>query len=48
MPAKCTKHPEYKAIYAPRCNCVDCWKIYAEKLEEKLKSYGKGGKVFNG
>lgn len=30
---KCRKHPKYKAIRKPTCNCVTCWKMYAEKHE---------------
>jgi hypothetical protein len=31
---KCKKHPQYKAIFEPRCDCLDCWKIYARSLKE--------------
>lgn len=30
---KCKKHPKYKAVRKPRCNCVTCWRMYAEKHE---------------
>lgn len=27
---KCTVHPKYKAIYQPRCDCQQCWKMYRQ------------------
>jgi len=35
---KCKKHPKYKVIKKPREDCLDCWKMYAEKLEIELKN----------
>lgn len=34
---KCEEHPKYKAIYPPKVACLICWKIYATKLQLKLK-----------
>lgn len=27
---RCKKHKRYKAKLRPRCNCLDCWKMYIE------------------
>lgn len=32
---KCKKHPKYKAIRKPRCNCKDCWDIYRVECLKK-------------
>jgi hypothetical protein len=28
---RCEKHPKYKAIHKPRCNCETCWNIWYSK-----------------
>ena len=28
---KCKKHPRYKIIYPPRCECETCWFMWNEK-----------------
>lgn len=28
---KCKKHPRYKAIHKPRCDCKECWNMYNAK-----------------
>lgn len=28
---RCKKHKRYKAILKPRCDCVDCWRIFLSK-----------------
>ena len=33
----CKKHPNYKAVYKPKADCLECWKIYAEKLERHVR-----------
>jgi len=35
---KCEEHPKYKAVYPPKGECLICWKIYATKLQLKLKA----------
>ena len=25
---KCMKHPKYKAIFQPKCDCAPCWKMW--------------------
>lgn len=30
----CKKHPKYKGIRKPKIDCLDCFKVYAEKLYE--------------
>ena len=35
---RCSEHPKYNGIYAPKVNCITCWKIYAAKLELKLQA----------
>ena len=41
MKGKCSKHPMYKGIYKPRykprVDCADCWRVYQEKLEERVE-----------
>ncbi len=37
MSMKCKKHPYYQGACRPRTNCLDCWKIYAEKVEQRRK-----------
>jgi hypothetical protein len=27
-PLKCNKHPKYKAIRMPRCQCTTCWDMW--------------------
>jgi hypothetical protein len=35
--ARCRKHPKYRAIYKPRCQCKECWKYYARlHSDEKI------------
>jgi len=34
---KCDKHPRYKAVYQPRCQCLKCWIMYEKTVMEKLK-----------
>lgn len=31
---KCKKHPKYKAIRKPQCDCSCCWEMY---LKEKTR-----------
>lgn len=31
----CPKHKTYKAIHAPRADCLDCWKQYAIRLRDR-------------
>lgn len=31
----CKKHPKYKIIKKPTADCIDCWKLWANKLEMK-------------
>lgn len=31
----CSKHKTYKAIHAPRTDCLDCWKQYAITLRDR-------------
>ncbi len=44
----CPKHPKYKAIRRPTCDCLPCWKMYAErnrklnKITKILISLGVG------
>ena len=33
---KCKKHPDYHGIRKPLSDCLDCWKMYSERLEERL------------
>lgn len=33
---KCTKHPKYRAIRKPNCDCLKCWQIWGNKFT-KLK-----------
>lgn len=28
---KCIKHKRYKAILKPRCDCVECWRMFLDK-----------------
>lgn len=35
---KCKVHPKYKAIRRPQCDCLDCWKMFCNALEEKFKT----------
>ena len=28
---KCKKHPKYKVIYKPQCDCETCWKLWNQK-----------------
>ena len=37
MVKKCEKHPRYKAINIPRCNCRKCWTYYIERNQGSNK-----------
>lgn len=28
---RCARHPRYKAVYPPRCDCQQCWLMYRWK-----------------
>lgn len=28
---KCSKHPKYKVILEPRCDCEECWALWKNK-----------------
>jgi len=28
---KCKKHPKYKVILKPRCDCEVCWRLWNQK-----------------
>ena len=32
----CEKHPKYKAIYQPKCDCLVCWIMYEKTMIEQL------------
>lgn len=34
--SECKKHKSYKAKLEPRCDCLDCWKIYSKAIQDKL------------
>ena len=34
---KCEKHPKYKAIYQPRCECLKCWIMWEKTMMERLE-----------
>jgi hypothetical protein len=36
IPSFCEKHRTYKGKLMPRCDCLDCWKIFS--VEEKKRS----------
>lgn len=35
----CEKHSEYNGKEKPDNDCLECWKIYVNKLENKLRKY---------
>lgn len=37
----CKKHPKYKAIKVPKCDCDDCWKMYMVQhgRDKAMKAY---------
>lgn len=37
----CQKHPTYKAVFQPRCDCVACWCKWAEEFK-----FPKGGESY--
>ena len=38
----CKKHPKYKAIFKPRCDCKECWEIWKESVSMRVA----GAKIF--
>jgi hypothetical protein len=32
----CKKHPKYKALRKPKADCLECWKMYAKRLETEI------------
>jgi hypothetical protein len=34
---KCEKHPQYKALRQPQCECKICWEMYNETLKDELR-----------
>jgi hypothetical protein len=33
----CEMHPDYKAVYPPKEDCIVCWKIYASRMHLMVK-----------
>jgi hypothetical protein len=37
MIIECSKHPHYSAWRQPKVDCVDCWKMWAHRLQERVR-----------
>lgn len=44
---QCEDHPKYKGIYSPKDDCLICWKIFATRLNLKLKELQQKYDVLN-
>ena len=31
---KCKKHPRYKALKKPRCECYECWQMFVKRTAD--------------
>ena len=37
MKNKCRKHPKYKAMRKPQCDCKKCWQIWEDQVKRAAK-----------
>jgi hypothetical protein len=35
----CPKHPKYKAVLAPKCDCFECWDFYQERAKATCRDF---------
>ena len=33
----CKDHPNYRAVYPPKTDCIICWKIYTTRMKSIIK-----------